>query len=485
MGFDWTFLQTFKENFRWADFFDIAIISVFFYSVIIWFKQAASRSILIGVSVVTFVYFLAHTFNLYLTSLLFQAIFAVLLIALVVVFQEDIRRVFERIALFGTFRERRRNLASSSMIDSLIESLSTLASEKVGALVVIKGREPLERHTQGGIPLYGRISQPLLASIFDPHSTGHDGAILIEGERITKFGAHLPLSTNLKQTRARGTRHTAALGLSEESDALILVVSEEQGTISVARNGKLHSIDSAAELKDRLESFYREKFQKLSGRFGRGFFKQDARLKVASLVLATLTWFLFAYQAETLQRTFVVPVEYRNLPPDWLIESDKPSEVHVTLSGSERAFNLLKPANLMLSLDLSSILEGSQRFILTKDKLRSPTNLSFSKVDPNVVLLEAHRVVARTLPIEVQVEGRLSRRLGLVSMQPTPSSIQVQVWKSREEQTSRILTEPIDLSDIKYSQAVETKLIIPEYVHLMETVPPEVHVSITVSSESG
>lgn len=485
MKWGWTFLYELKENIRPADFFDIAVISVFLYSAITWFKQTASRSVIIGVSVVTFIYFLARTFNLYLTSLLFQGVFAVLLVALVVVFQEDLRRVFERIATLGTFRERRRQAAASPMIDGLIEVLSTLASEKIGALVVLKGREPLERHIQGGVPLYGRMSQPLLYSLFDPHSPGHDGAVLVEGDRVTKFSCHLPLSKNLREIGNQGTRHTAALGLSECSDALVLVVSEERGVISLAQRGRLERIDSAAKLKNRLESFYHERFQGPASGGWREFFRQDARVKIFSVLLACLVWFLFAYQVETIQRTFGVPIEYRNLPADWLIEGNKPSEARVTLSGSERAFNLLNPSSLILSLDMGSLREGTQRFVLTEENLRTPTNLSFSRVEPSVIVLEAHQVVAKTLPVEVQIEGKLPRRMELVSIQPNPPHVEVRVWKFRAEETDRILTEPVDLGSIKHSEKVRARLMVPEHVRLVNLKPAEVRVSITVAEETN
>ena len=283
-----------SRSFRIADLFDILIISFCVYSAIVWFRRTTSRSVVIGILLLTAVYFLARTFGLYLTSLLFQTFFAVSLIALVVVFQEEIRRAFERIALWGTFRERRQYAAMPG-VDALLEGISTLASNRIGALIVIKGREPLDRHVEGGIPLYGRISKPLLYSIFDPHSPGHDGAVLIEGDRLTKFGAHLPLSKNLAQIGMLGTRHAAALGMSECSDAFVIAVSEERGTIHVAQDGRMVLIRSVAEMKDQLERFYAERVrQEVKSGLQRSF-RQNVRTKLLSVGLACLAWYLFAY----------------------------------------------------------------------------------------------------------------------------------------------------------------------------------------------
>lgn len=283
------------RNVRIADLLDIGIISVFVYSAIVWFKRTTSRSVVIGVLLLTGIYLLARTFDLYLTSLLFQAFFAVLLMAMVVVFQEEIRRAFERIALWGSFRDRRR-FAALPGVDALLEGVSTLASNRTGALIVIRGREPLDRHVEGGIPLFGRVSKPLLYSIFDPHSPGHDGAVLIEGDRISKFGAHLPLSKNLAQIGTLGTRHSAALGMSECSDAFVIAVSEERGTIHVAENGRMEALHSVAELKDRLERFYAERFRQAKPSDLPSPFRQNARIKIFSLILACLGWYLFVYR---------------------------------------------------------------------------------------------------------------------------------------------------------------------------------------------
>lgn len=283
-----------SRNFRIADLLDIGIISFCIYSAIAWFRHTTSRSVVIGVLLLTGVFLLARTFDLYLTVLLFQAFFAVFLVALVVVFQEEIRRAFERIALWGTFRDRRR-FAALPGIDALLEGISTMATGRTGVLIVIRGREPLDRHVEGGIPLYGRVSKPLLYSIFDPHSPGHDGAVLIEGDRLTKFGAHLPLSKNLDQIGALGTRHAAALGMSECSDAFVIAVSEERGTIHVAQDGRIALIRSVAEMKDRLERFYAERVrQEMKSGFQRSF-RQNARTKLFSVLLACLAWYLIAY----------------------------------------------------------------------------------------------------------------------------------------------------------------------------------------------
>ncbi len=468
------------RNFRIADLFDIGIISVCIYSAIVWFRRTTSRSVVIGILLLMGVYLLARTFDLYLTSLLFQAFFAVLLVALVVVFQEEIRRAFERIAIWGTFRDRRR-FAALPGIDALLEGVSTLAANRTGALIVIRGREPLDRHVEGGIPLYGRVSKPLLYSIFDRHSPGHDGAVLIEGDRISKFGAHLPLSKNLTQIGSLGTRHAAALGMSECSDAFVIAVSEERGTIHVAQDGQMKLIHSVAELKTRLEQFYAERFrQELESSLQRPF-RQNARIKILSLVLACLGWYLLAYRSDTLQRTFVVPIEHRGLPEGWYLEGPKPLEARVTLSGSSRAFDLLNPNMLVLSLDLAKVRDGTQQVLLTEEQLRKPANLTVYRIDPAVLMLEAHPTSVVSIPIEVSTVGTLPVNLRLVGLKVIPESIRARVRPSAS--VNKVTTEPIDLSAITQTTLLRTRLQLPDEIRMVEGSVPEAQVTVEVALE--
>jgi uncharacterized protein (TIGR00159 family) len=308
-------LEELYRSFRVADAMDIALVAIVIYTVWTWFKETTSRWAFVGVALVAIVYFAARAIGMHMTVFLFQAVFAVLLIALVVVFQEDLRRAFERLAAFPTVR-RLRPPAEFAEIDVLVESAGDLAEKKVGALVVLKGNEPLDRHVGGGIPLDAHVSKPLLDSIFDPHSMGHDGAVIIEGRRISKFAAHLPLSRNLAEVGPRGTRHSAALGLSECTDALVIVVSEERGQVGVAQRGKLTTMTAPADLKNHLVHFFQQHHPRPTRTFWTRLVRENARLKVASLVIACLAWYLMIHKAQSIQHTYTVPIEFPNRSQD-------------------------------------------------------------------------------------------------------------------------------------------------------------------------
>ena len=378
----WPFIDELRRTFRIADAFDIALITLFLYTVLVWFRTTASRSLAIGLSVLAALYVLARAFDLYLTLLVFHGAFAVMLVMLVVVFQEDLRRMLERLASWGAMPKLKSQPDVHPEINVLVESVFRLAETKTGALIVIKGREPLERHLDGGIFLEGRPSKPLLYSLFDSSSPGHDGAVVIEDARIRMFGAHLPISKNQNEIRGRGTRHSAALGLSEQSDALVVVVSEERGVVSVAERGKLRECKNASELKGAVEDFFENHFPRAATNATRQFLLRHWPLKVSAAALAVVAWFTFAYQPGTIQRTFVAPVEYRNVPQGLMVDNLASTEGRITLSGFERGFRFFEPASLKITVDLTGFRPGALEIPVTEKEVRVPANLSIYRIEP-------------------------------------------------------------------------------------------------------
>ena len=130
----------------------------------------------------------------------------------------------------------------------LVDALWDLADKRQGAIVVLPGKEPIQEWISGGYELDALPSTPLIMSIFDPSSAGHDGAVIVSGGRLARFGVRLPVSQSSRLSEAYGTRHHAGMGLAEQSDALVIVVSEERGQISVFKEGKMHPIDNREQL---------------------------------------------------------------------------------------------------------------------------------------------------------------------------------------------------------------------------------------------
>jgi uncharacterized protein (TIGR00159 family) len=469
--------------FRFADLVDIAIVAALAYVVLIWFKKTTSRFVLIGIIILGIIYSVARFFSMYLTEYVFQGFFAILLIAMVIIFQEDLRRFFERLAMWGFFKKRGERAQSDELIDMLIRTATSLAQKRYGALLVLPGKDYLDRHVEGGTELNGSFSEPLLESLFDPHSIGHDGAAIIESGRVTKFGCHLPLSTNTIKLRNLGLRHTAALGLSERTDALCIVISEERGTISVAQDEHLRRLTSPEQLKAVLEQFYRQQSPRKTGtKVWIRWLKENPLEKALALVIASVLWLAFAYQTESIRRDFVIPIEYRNLQSNWIIEEPKTKEASITLSGSQQAFNLLDQKTLKIVVDMSNLKEGKQTLRLSRDLARFPSNLSVLNIQPDQIRITAWQLVATDMPVKVETTGAVPENLIVRSIEPKPATIEVLALPKNRKRLVAV-TEPINLSTITASAIVEPKIIFPPDIQFPDGRPPAVRVVITIESK--
>ena len=247
-------MQEALAELRWADLADVLIVATVIYAIVSWLRRTQAALVALGIGMLGAIYLAARGFELHLTTWAFQGAFAVSLFVLVVVFQEELRQAFEGLAAWAVGR-RSDPQPRLDTRDVLCTTLFELARDKLGALIVLPGRQLLDRHLQGGIPLDGRLSRELLLSLFDPHSHGHDGAVIVENRRVSQFGVHLPLTRSPEQTGGGGTRHAAALGLAERSDALTIVVSEERGEVSVAWRGRLSKVADPKALRALVEKF--------------------------------------------------------------------------------------------------------------------------------------------------------------------------------------------------------------------------------------
>ncbi|MFI5321951.1 MAG: diadenylate cyclase [Thermodesulfobacteriota bacterium] len=369
--------------------FDIAFMSLLIYAVLVLFNRTKARFVLTGVIIISIIYLLARQFNLVLTTSVLQTFFAVIFIALIIIFQEEMRQFLEQIALWSLnpqlALERSRG-ASREDIDILVNTITDLANEKIGALIVLAGTSTIERAIEGGNILNGKLSEPLLKSLLDPHSMGHDGAVIIDKGNLVKFSCHLPLSKNFGMLMNRGTRHAAALGLSEVSDALCLVVSEEKGTISAARSGEIRQIGSE-QLRLILEKFYSEVNPIQKRRHWFTFFTKNYREKVIAVLIAIALWFVFVHESKLVYMTYNVPVKYTTLPPELKVEDIKPDTVKVTFLGPRRVFYFFNEKEVELFLKIPDARKGIKTVNILESSLKFPKDISLENIEPRRVLV--------------------------------------------------------------------------------------------------
>ena len=250
-------------NFSWPQILlDILLVSILFYMILLLIRGSRAVHVLIGLSIIGFIYFLSKALQLVALGWLLDRILTVVLVAIPIIFQKELRMGLERLGHTKIFLNQKK-LQINRMILNIVDACDSMAKDKIGALIVIQHTTPLKEFIDTGIEIQAKVSSELLLSIFKPKSSLHDGAIIIGSERIAAASCILPHSFE-HAASGMGTRHKAALGLSENTDASIVVVSEEKGTISFAKNGKMEKNISAAHLQSLLHGAMETPKQKKS-----------------------------------------------------------------------------------------------------------------------------------------------------------------------------------------------------------------------------
>lgn len=250
------------QQFSFLDLLDILIIATLLYKLIVWTKETRAYEVLKGIGLLFLCSVASTILSLHTLSWLLDSILTSgsIIIVLFILFQPEIRRVLEKLGRSGKRLGKEwfdpASIASSELVRDMHNCIMSLSHRRVGALIVVEQKTGLGDIISTGTRIDGILSGALIENIFEPNTPLHDGAVIVRGATVIAAGCFLPLSDDLAVSRELGTRHRAALGISTVSDSVTIVVSEETGAISIARDGKLvRHIDSKA-LQDLFESLF-------------------------------------------------------------------------------------------------------------------------------------------------------------------------------------------------------------------------------------
>ena len=238
----------------WSDALDIALVSLLIYELLLLIRGTRAVQMALSGGFLILLFFLSRWLQLETVNWVIRNLAAYVVFAIIVLFQSDIRRALAHFGRAPFFRYFERAESAAETIEEIVVAASTLATRRIGAIIVIERQIGLRNYIEGGIPLDAMVTYDLLASIFQPGSPLHDGAVIIQSDRVAAAACFLPLSVNPRVSRDLGTRHRAALGLTEENDAIAVVVSEETGGISLVIDGNIERGIPAELLKTRLRS---------------------------------------------------------------------------------------------------------------------------------------------------------------------------------------------------------------------------------------
>jgi len=468
-----------KEFLSWRAILDIFLIAAGLFLLYRTLIRLGTWKIVAGILVAMAVFLFASFMDLKGIEWIFSNISQVAVIALIVLFQPELRKILEQTA--SVKRSEPRDL-DEKLSRLVIDALLKLAQQRRGAIVVFPGKEPIQEWLSGGFFLDAKPSIPLIMSIFDPNSPGHDGALIITNGKFSQFGVRLPVSQSSKLPEEYGTRHYAAMGLVEKSDALVFVVSEERGILSIFHNGQMRQISDGEEMVKTIISHWKDMTS-----FPVMFHKEKARWPVflqiiASLVLAVFFWStLVVSQGEILEKVVTVPVEYTASSPNLTLVGNKAEEVRLHLSGPKSAIDAVNPSHTSVKIDLSKAVPGKQSFIITRENIYLSKEIHLLDVVPSSFELTLAEIVEKELVIKPQLVGKLPDGLKIRSLEVKPEKIKVFSPDSDEmDKVFSLTTTPIYLNNIYENSTIYCKIVALPAVQPKEKRWPDVVVMIKV-----
>jgi diadenylate cyclase len=463
----------------WRAMVDILAIAAGLFFLYRTLLRLGTWRIVAGILVALFIFFIASVLNLKGLEWIFGNFSQVALIALIVIFQPELRKIFERAA---SLRRSEIRDVGSEVSHIIVDSLIKLAEQRRGAIVAFPGKEPIQEWLSGGYKLDAKPSVPLIMSIFDPNSPGHDGALIVEKGKFTRFGVRLPVSQSSKLPEELGTRHHAAMGLAERSDALAIAVSEERGKISVFNNGIYKQENDRKKLVDTIVLHWKKTaslpLDLLEGKARWLLFSQ----MMISLVLAAFFWStLIIAQSEILERIITVPVGYTASPPNLILVGDRQKEVRLYLAGPKSELESINPAQLSAKIDLSKTEAGKQTFPITAENIKLPADVKLLEVIPSSIELTLAEIEEREVIIKPQLIGKLPGGMKILSIAVVPEKVKVHSPVSAgKNKALNVITTPVYLESIYNDTNIFCKIIAPPAVQPVDKRWPDVEVIIKV-----
>ena len=464
------------EFLTWRAVLDILLIAAGIFFLYRTLLRLGTWKIMAGILMALVVFILANALNLKGIEWIYHNVSNVAVLGLIIIFQPELRKVLEKAVSVPPHRLKDQDIALQSLIG---ETLMKLAQERCGAIIVFPGKEPIKEKISGGYQLNAVPSLPLILSIFDPNSPGHDGAVIIEGSKLTQFGVRLPMSQSTRLSEEYGTRHHAAMGLAEQTDALALVVSEERGKVSAFTNGEMHPMRTADKITQAIIAHQREM----------GFLNRDNAPKIrkrtilqiaASFLIAVVFWSsLIVSQREVVERVLPVNIDYTAPQDDLVLVGEKPNEIKLYLSGSKSEIDNLASNPPSVKIDLSKMAKGTQTIIITSANLQLPKGITLLDTSPQQLKLTLAAVMEKTVPITPQIIGKLPGNLKIKKITVTPDTVLVTVPVIREERNGdEVLTTPIYLESISTDSRLFCKVIARPSIQPVAKRWPDVEVFI-------
>lgn len=444
----------FFSTIGWQDVVDIILNSYILFRFYILFRGTNVFRVLIVIAFLWFFQRIAFSLELIITSWALQGITAVAALIIIVVFRNEIRTVLQAKNL-KSFLWGFPQKTSITPVEIISESVFELARKHTGALLVFPAKDDLEEYIKGGLPWRGIISKEMIMSIFWPNNPVHDGAAIIRKDRIAEVSCILPLSHKNNLPSHYGTRHRAALGLTENTDAMVVSVSEERGTVTVAKDSGIHRVNRKEDLERILKEHMGDAPKPDN-------YNRKGKLEISFAALVSFlfivgVWFSFSRGLETLINV-EVPVEYMNRQSDVEILDTSANSVILDLGGSDSLIKSVRSEQLKVRIDLAKATAGKNSFPITDKNVSLPPGIMLKKVTPSLIAVTLGASVIKELPVKIIWAGKLPNGLRLDKVKIYPDKVKVVGIRRILDGIKFANTEKIDLNNINGSGTTTVKL---------------------------
>ncbi len=371
----------------WRDLIDVLFLTLVIYQLYVWFKETRALRVIIGLVVLGGVYSVAKLWDLFLTTWVFQILWQVLIILLLILFQSEIRQVLEKVSPLRYLRSRRR-ATHNSFVNDLSQVVFELAAHNTGALIVLTRDDNPSEFIHGGQTIMALPDPVLIKSIFNRNAPAHDGAVIVNHDRITQMGCILPLSEKEDLPEHYGTRHRAALGLSEVSDAVCLVVSEERSEVSTVVAGSLSTWQEPEKLAEKINEWFGgpEIYVPKLSQFFKDAFVHDWKTKLGAFMLVMVAWLIIAIQQEMIIN-LTAPIRHNHLPAELALDEASTKSVGLMLAGRRNRIGELKEGDIYVQVDLTELAAGDHLIKLSSANIDVPMGVKVDRITPQNITI--------------------------------------------------------------------------------------------------